>query len=35
MLTQKKAKTAAARIEPEIATDRSIWEMNTDGKEDF
>jgi hypothetical protein len=31
----KKAKTAAGRVEPEIAPERWIWEMDTDAEEDF
>jgi hypothetical protein len=31
----KKAKTAAARVETEIAADRRICEMDTDAEEDF
>jgi hypothetical protein len=31
----KKAKTAAARVEPEIAAERRIWEMDTDAEENF
>jgi hypothetical protein len=31
----KKSKTAVARVEPEIAAERRIWEMDTDAEEDF
>jgi hypothetical protein len=31
----KKAKIAAVRVEPEIAAERRIWEMDTDAEEDF
>jgi hypothetical protein len=33
--TTKKPKTAVARVEPEIAAERRIWEMDTDVEEDF
>jgi hypothetical protein len=35
ILKRKKAKTAAARVEPEIVAERRIWEMDTDAEEDI